>query len=423
MRFLKGIYLAVAILLLTIGVGLYADLRSESMHVQHLRIQLGLERMVRLNQSLTSSITLAVVEKNSLRAASYDTLQSELEATMQEVQALTQGMTLAGEILSLRDQQHGLRSFEKQAFEQIRAQRWDAAFQALLGGDYVMMLKLYEINSESAVGALSIELANSAHQQNQLRQATLVLRLLAVVLLLWVGWRYSRRLQAELAEQMRLQSEISESKNALEATVLQRTAELQVANQQLETLSTTDALTGLANRRSFDTHWAEEWQRSLRQATPLAVIMLDVDHFKAYNDHYGHPQGDACLQRVGEILRSCIRRAGELAARYGGEEFVVILPGATPQQALETAYSVLGAIRAARIPHVDSPTDDIVTLSLGVAAASLHATGQREQLLNTADLALYQAKHQGRNRVVLIDLDEPDTAVAIDPQNAQVSAK
>jgi diguanylate cyclase (GGDEF)-like protein len=408
MRFLKGIHLAVAILLLTIGVGLYADLRSESMHGRHLQIQLGLERMVRLNQSLTNSITLAVVEKNSLRAASYDTLQTELDATMQEVQALTQGMTLASEILSLRDQQHDLRAFEKQAFEHMRTQQWEAAYQALLGGDYVMSLKLYEINSESAVGALNIELANSAHQQNQLRQATLVLRLLAAVLLLWAGWRYSRRLQTELAEQVRLQSKITQAKNVLEATVQQRTRELQVANQQLETLSITDALTGLTNRRRFDTHWAEEWQRALRQSTSLAVIMLDVDHFKDYNDHYGHPQGDACLQRVGEALRSCVRRAGELAARYGGEEFVVVLPGATPQQAQETANSILNAMRAAHIPHACSPTADIVTVSMGVAAGSLHAAGHHEQLVKAADWALYQAKHQGRNRVVQVDINAAD---------------
>ena len=410
MRFLQGMHLAVAILLLTIGVGLYADLRGEAMHARQVQIQLGLERMVRLNQSLTSSITLAVVERNSLRAASYDTLQTELEATMQEVQALTQSMTLAGEILSLRDQQHALRLFEKQAFGQMRAQQWEAAYQALLGGDYVMALKLYEIDSESAVGALNIELANSARQQNQLRLTMLALRLLAVVLLLWAGWRYSRRLQAELAEQVRLQNEVTESKNVLEATVQQRTLELQVANQQLELLSITDGLTGLANRRRFDAHWAEEWQRALRQSTPLAVIMLDVDHFKAYNDHYGHPQGDACLQRVGEILRACIRRAGELAARYGGEEFVVVLPGVTPLQAQEAANGILAAFRAAHLPHASSPVADSVTVSLGVAAGSLNVGSHREQLLKAADLALYQAKNQGRNRMVLVDINEPSAS-------------
>jgi len=401
MRFLGSLHIAVAILLLTIGVGLYADLRNEQMHEQNLRIQTGLERMVRLNQSLTSVMATAVIEKNSLRAASYDSLHTKLEATMQEVQALTRHMTLAGEILALRDEQRALRAQESQVFVHIRDEQWDAAYKALLGGDYVMALKIYEINSESAVGALTIELSNTARQQDQLRQATLMLRLAAVVLLLWAGWRYSRRLQAELAEQVRLRAEVTAANEALEEKVRLRTAELQAANSQLETLSTTDGLTGLANRRRFDKYWAEEWQRALRQATPLAVIMMDVDHFKTYNDHYGHQQGDECLRRVGEVLRTTVRRAGELAARYGGEEFVVVMPGASLTQAQETAESILAAIRAEQMPHASSPVASVVTISLGVAAGTPSTAGNRERLLKEADVALYDAKNQGRNRVVL----------------------
>ena len=401
MRFLRSLHIAVAILLLTIGVGFYVDLRSEQMHRQNLRIQIGLERMVRLNQSLTSSVATAVIEKNSLRAASYNSLQAELEATMQEVQALTRSMTLASEVLALRDEQRALRALESQAFVHMRDDRWEAAYKALLGGDYVMALKLYEINSESAVGALSIELANTARLQDQLRQVTLVLRLAAVLLLLWAGWRYSRRLQTELAEQVRLRAEVTAAKEALEEKVRQRTVELQAANLQLETLSTTDGLTGLANRRRFDSYWTEEWQRALRQGTPLAVIMLDVDHFKAYNDHYGHQLGDACLRRVGEVLRASVRRAGDLAARYGGEEFVVVMPGATLAPAQEAAQGILAAIRAQQMPHASSPVASAVTISLGVAADTPRPSEDRERLLKQADLALYDAKHQGRNCVVL----------------------
>lgn len=401
MRFLRSLHIAVAILVLTIGVGSYADLKSEQMHGQNLRIQLGLERMVRLNQALTSSVATAVIEKNSLRAASYNSLQTELEATMQEVQALTRHMTLAGEMLALRDEQRALRALESQAFVLMRDEQWQAAYKALLGGDYVMALKLYEINSESAVGALTIDLANTARQQDQLRQATLVSRLAAVVLLLWAGWRYSSRLQAELAEQLRLRAEVTAAKEALEEKVRRRTVELQAANSQLETLSTTDGLTGLANRRRFDSYWTQEWQRALRQATPLAVIMLDVDHFKAYNDHYGHQLGDACLRRVGEVLRAAVRRAGELAARYGGEEFVVVLPGTSLAQAQEAAQGILDAIRAEQLPHASSPVAKAVTISLGVAAGTPRPSEDRERLLKEADLALYDAKHKGRNRVVL----------------------
>jgi diguanylate cyclase (GGDEF)-like protein len=200
-----------------------------------------------------------------------------------------------------------------------------------------------------------------------------------------------------------LRWQVSTINEELEEKVRQRTTELQAANKQLEILSTTDALTGLANRRRFDRYWADEWQRALRQATPLAVIMLDVDHFKAYNDHYGHPQGDVCLRRVGAVLQSTVRRGGELAARYGGEEFVVVLPGVTRQQAQETARAILNAICAAQMPHACSPVATMVTVSLGVAVGVPGATDERDHLLKMADVALYAAKNKGRNRVVLAD--------------------
>jgi diguanylate cyclase (GGDEF)-like protein len=263
-----------------------------------------------------------------------------------------------------------------------------------------LALKIYEINSASAVGALMLQLSNLSQQQDQLRQLTLVLRMVAVLLLLWAGWRYSRRLQTELAEQLHLRSQVSAANEALEDKVRLRTAELQAANSQLEILSITDGLTGLANRRRFESYWTDEWQRAMRQATPLAVIMLDVDHFKAYNDHYGHPQGDQCLRRVGAVLQASVRRAGELAARYGGEEFVVVMPGVTQQQALETARGILIAMREAQLPHASSPVASMLTLSLGVAVGIPQATDEREYLLKMADTALYAAKKNGRNRVV-----------------------
>lgn len=401
MRFLRSIHLVVAILLLTIGVGMYADFKTDEMHAQNLDIRLGLERMVRLNQSLTTAVAAAVLERNSLRAASYHSLHAELEATMLEVESLTASMTMASDIQTLRDEQRALRGLEAQAFRLMSEERWEAAYQALLVGDYVMALKLYEINSESAVGALTIELANAARQQEQLRQATLVLRLGAAVLLLWAGWRYSCRLQADLATQVRLRAEVTAANEALEEKVRLRTADLEAANRLLETLSATDGLTGLANRRRFDGYWTQEWQRALRQALPLAVIMVDVDHFKAYNDHYGHQQGDECLRQVGAILRATVRRSGELAARYGGEEFVVVMPGASVAQAMETAEAIRLAIQSAGMPHASSPSGHVVTVSLGVAAGTPTPTDHRDRLLREADLALYEAKHQGRNRVAL----------------------
>lgn len=405
MRFLGSIHLAVGLLLMTFVGGFYTDFKANQLHHQSMRIQLGLERMLRLNQGLTSVIAMAVLEKNSLRAASYQSLQIEFDATMQEVLQLTQTMTLAGDVLALSQEQQALRTVESRVFDLMRQEKWPDAYQVLLASDYGMALKLYEINSEAAVGALSIELTNTAREHDQLRKLTLSLRLVAILLLLWVGWRYSVRLQTELAEQLRLRVALAQANTELEDKVQQRTQALEEVNHQLEVLSVTDALTRLANRRRFDAVWLDEWQRALRQATPLAVIMLDVDHFKAYNDHYGHQQGDECLRRVGEVLLTTVRRAGELVARYGGEEFVVVLPGTSVIHAMAVAESIRANIQAAGIAHAHSGVAAVVTVSLGVAVGIPTQGDVRDALVHAADAALYRAKDQGRNRVVLSDID------------------
>lgn len=405
MRFLGSIHLAVGLLLVTFVGGFYTDFKANQLHHQSMRIQLGLERMLRLNQGLNSVIAMAVLEKNSLRAASYQSLQIEFDATMQEVLQLTQTMTLAGDVLALSQEQQALRTVESRVFDLMRQEKWPDAYQVLLASDYGMALKLYEINSEAAVGALSIELTNTAREHDQLRKLTLSLRLVAILLLLWAGWRYSVRLQTELAEQLRLRVALAQANTELEDKVQQRTQALEEVNHQLEVLSVTDALTRLANRRRFDAVWLDEWQRALRQATPLAVIMLDVDHFKAYNDHYGHQQGDECLRRVGEVLLTTVRRAGELVARYGGEEFVVVLPGTSVIHAMAVAESIRANIQAAGIAHAHSGVAAVVTVSLGVAVGIPTQGDVRDALVHAADAALYRAKDQGRNRVVLSDID------------------
>mgnify|MGYP000868065072 FL=1 len=405
MRFLGSIHLAVGLLLVAFVGGFYTDFKANQLHHQSMRIQLGLERMLRLNQGLTSVIAMAVLEKNSLRAASYQSLQIEFDATMQEVLQLTQTMTLAGDVLALSQEQQALRTVESRVFDLMRQEKWPDAYQVLLASDYGMALKLYEINSEAAVGALSIELTNTAREHDQLRKLTLSLRLVAILLLLWAGWRYSVRLQTELAEQLRLRVALAQANTELEDKVQQRTQALEEVNHQLEVLSVTDALTRLANRRRFDAVWLDEWQRALRQATPLAVIMLDVDHFKAYNDHYGHQQGDECLRRVGEVLLTTLRRAGELVARYGGEEFVVVLPGTSVIHAMAVAESIRANIQAAGIAHAHSGVAAVVTVSLGVAVGIPTQGDARDALVHAADAALYRAKDQGRNRVVLSDID------------------
>lgn len=405
MRFLGSIHLAVGLLLVAFVGGFYTDFKANQLHHQSMRIQLGLERMLRLNQGLTSVIAMAVLEKNSLRAASYQSLQIEFDATMQEVLQQTQTMTLAGDVLALSQEQQALRTVESRVFDLMRQEKWPDAYQVLLASDYGMALKLYEISSEAAVGALSIELTNTAREHDQLRKLTLSLRLVAILLLLWAGWRYSVRLQTELAEQLRLRVALAQANTELEDKVQQRTQALEEVNHQLEVLSVTDALTRLANRRRFDAVWLDEWQRALRQATPLAVIMLDVDHFKAYNDHYGHQQGDECLRRVGEVLLTTVRRAGELVARYGGEEFVVVLPGTSVIHAMAVAESIRANIQAAGIAHAHSGVAAVVTVSLGVAVGIPTQGDAPDALVHAADAALYRAKDQGRNRVVLSDID------------------
>ena len=179
--------------------------------------------------------------------------------------------------------------------------------------------------------------------------------------------------------------------------VLQRQA-LEQANQRLALLSATDGLTGIGNRRHFDAVLATEWLRGARQQEPLALLMIDIDHFKLYNDHYGHLAGDACLRRVAQLLATCVRRAGELVARYGGEEFVLLLPGTDLDQARLVAQHCIDAMAQERIPHADSPTAQFVTLSIGVAHTVPDAERKADTLVDAADNALYRAKNAGRQQ-------------------------
>lgn len=182
----------------------------------------------------------------------------------------------------------------------------------------------------------------------------------------------------------------------LTALVEERTRALEEANNKLAALSYSDGLTGIANRRSFDHTLEQEWLRAQRANSPLALIMLDVDHFKHFNDHYGHQAGDACLQALARALAETVQRAGDLVARYGGEEFVVLLPNASEQEAIQIAGRIQQAIHALALPHAGIPIG-IVTLSLGLV--SLHASRQNSQaeLIRQADTALYHAKQAGRD--------------------------
>ncbi|NEX60557.1 diguanylate cyclase domain-containing protein [Noviherbaspirillum galbum] len=170
------------------------------------------------------------------------------------------------------------------------------------------------------------------------------------------------------------------------------------ANVQLQRLADIDGLTGIANRRRFDSALQVEWQRALRTQRPLSVLLGDVDHFKAYNDTYGHLAGDRCLQQVAAVLNANLRRPADVAARYGGEEFALILPETENAGAAAVAQSCLAQVAALGIAHAGSSAAEVVTMSFGVATL-VPAQGQATpDLLTAADRALYRAKAAGRNQ-------------------------
>src|SRR5690606_34094543 len=172
------------------------------------------------------------------------------------------------------------------------------------------------------------------------------------------------------------------------------------SNRALARLSTVDPVTGLANRRAIDAYLSDQWTRLERQRLPVSLMLIDVDCFKSYNDHYGHLAGDKCLERVAEALRQTMRRRDDLIARYGGEEFVIVSPATSEEAAAEMAEQVHASIERTAIPHEFSNVSPVVTVSIGVAGGSLEEVEDFATLLHRADSALYAAKNGGRNRVV-----------------------
>ena len=401
MQSTRNLYLAVATLVVAMLVGIYVDLESDAMHARHLEVNTALERMLRLNQDLTNMVVIAVLEQNTLRTASYDTVDAELVATIKTLGQLTRQQTLSEEISALSADRDILHVTEEAALRLMHMDLWQEARQLMFAESYVLAKKIYEINSETAVVALTGELAKTVEYFDRIRMAALVMRTGALLLLLWVGSVFSRRLRSELVEQARLREAITASNQLLEVKVHQRTAELEAANQRLATLSATDALTGLANRRSFDQAWEAEWQRASRQGLPLAIAMVDVDQFKAYNDHYGHQAGDVCLKLVAQTLGGTAQRAGELVARYGGEEFVVVLPGLAGAEASAAMERIRAAVQELGLPHAKATVADVVTISIGVASCVPQVGQNSATLVEAADAAMYRAKAQGRNQVVL----------------------
>jgi diguanylate cyclase (GGDEF)-like protein/PAS domain S-box-containing protein len=185
--------------------------------------------------------------------------------------------------------------------------------------------------------------------------------------------------------------------------------ELERANQELRRLATIDGLTQVANRRRFDQQLKVEWRRMRRQGTPLSLVICDIDYFKRYNDSCGHQQGDTCLISVAQSLDQSVRRPADLVTRYGGEEFAAILPDTPSGGARIVAEIMRQQVQDLKMDHPDSPIDPYVTISVGVASGLPSAGTRPEQLLAQADKALYQAKTEGRNRVIGIEALPADT--------------
>jgi diguanylate cyclase (GGDEF)-like protein len=194
---------------------------------------------------------------------------------------------------------------------------------------------------------------------------------------------------------------------------------MKAQENELMRLAVTDPLTGLANRRAFDDALDRAWRIGRRTRLPLSMIMVDVDHFKEYNDCYGHPMGDACLKAIAGLLRTNIKRPSDLVARYGGEEFVVLLPDTEPEGAIHVAELLCDAVRIANIEHRHSPLTDFVTASFGVASLRPDLGETAAALLAAADEALYDAKRAGRNRVGFGRLSPAQLVLQLERRSAE----
>ncbi len=237
-----------------------------------------------------------------------------------------------------------------------------------------------------------------------------------------------KELERIALENIQLYQQLEEYSRTLEQKVIARTVELELknqqlkqeirdrqraetalqkANQELQRLAILDFLTQVANRRRFDQYLFQEWQRLRREQKPLALIMCDVDYFKRYNDTYGHPSGDNCLQQVAQAISRAVKRPADLVARYGGEEFAVILPNTPTKAAGIVAEGIRSEIQRLQSPHTQSLVSSYVTLSMGVTSLVPTQKLGSEVLIAIVDKALYEAKQQGRDRAIVRTTSPP----------------
>jgi diguanylate cyclase (GGDEF)-like protein len=264
--------------------------------------------------------------------------------------------------------------------------RRDAEYTSLRAGEYRFSVRLLDPHHTAGVSEASMSFSVRPHWY-----ATFWAYLAYAVLLcgaFWIGisWRVRSmgRQRVKLEQQIKL-----------------RTAEVEAANARLAKLSREDALTGVGNRRRFDEALDSEWHRGSRRDSTLGLLLIDVDWFKGYNDTLGHQAGDECLRAIARVLVGLHGQAGDVVARYGGEEFAVLLPDTSPDEALEAAERIRRSITDLSLPHQTAGPEGVVTVSVGVATAQPRVATGPAPLVQAADRALYRAKAEGRNRVVV----------------------
>ncbi|HZK02426.1 MAG TPA: diguanylate cyclase, partial [Anaerovoracaceae bacterium] len=229
-----------------------------------------------------------------------------------------------------------------------------------------------------------------------LKIVRIILILLAIVVI--VSYFWIRRLQSEINRRKTIQIELEGSNQK----VYETNKQLSIANKELEKISMVDGLTNISNRRYFDNFLQKVWGINARESFPLALLMIDIDRFKNYNDKYGHLEGDKCLKEVAKEINNTVKRKGDFVARYGGEEFVVLLSNTSIDGAIILAEKIRINIEDLVIKNDGLASS--VTVSIGVASMIGVVDAPPNKLIEAADQALYQAKKEGRNRVVKFDI-------------------
>lgn len=400
---MKALFLlraAAAILVISLCVSIYVDRRSNALNERMQLIGTALERMQYKNDALHTLVTQALLGNDILMAASYDTTLLELNASLAQAQdqLSKESSLLAQEIAGLTTSSLQLRLTEHGAMALMQADAWSEAHALIFGPQYIQALKLHAIDTDTAVDAVRNALTQRSHFFERMRSAVNALLVATLCLLLWASYRYGHAMRQELNTQHHLRQALASANATLELNVQDRTQELETANRKLAAISLTDPLTGLPNRRHLDSTLEREWLRAQREGHSLTICMLDVDWFKDYNDHYGHPAGDACLQKIAQCIQACALRPGDFLARYGGEEFVLLAPNTDISGAKILAQRIVRAVADSHIPHAASPLGQ-ASVSIGIAASPAGFMGDGyTRLLKQADEALYAAKKTGRNR-------------------------